>query len=457
MNRVWAVAKNSFVSAVRMKTAIVFILLLIILLPVMSRTTTGDGTLKGKIQSFVSYGLGLTSLLLCILTIAVSCYTLSSEIKRKQIFMVVTKPIRRFELVLGKVLGIIILDMVLLFIFSSIIYALTALMPKFNKATPEELAMLDNDFFTARASLKMTVNEEELTARAVETFKKLKESGQLPDNKSEQQILQELRDAARYSMHSAEPGGMVLWEFHNVKPFDANESLFVRFKFNASQVIPDNQHFGVWYIGDYRQLQQGIERVKTPIYQVPRKDVVKTIHEFKVPADAVAEDGYLAVAYFNDPENNATIIFDQEEGLEVLYRAGSFADNYLRAVLVIFSRLVFFAVLGVSLTTWLGFPVAVLCCFVVFFSGVINGFIVNSFNYTGDYMQHFYNYTLKPLLWLLPKFDEKYNINKYIIDARQINAGFLVMAVAWLWVKAFILLALGFIIFAKREIARVIV
>ena len=102
MSRVWAVAKNSFVSAMRMKTAIVFMLLLIILLPIMSLTSTGDGTIKGRIQSFISYGLGLTGLLLSILTIIVSCYTLSSDIKHKQIYTVVTKPIRRFELILGR-------------------------------------------------------------------------------------------------------------------------------------------------------------------------------------------------------------------------------------------------------------------------------------------------------------------------------------------------------------------
>ncbi|HAL45899.1 MAG: hypothetical protein A2Y12_05930 [Planctomycetes bacterium GWF2_42_9] len=457
MSRVWAVAKNSFVSAMRMKTAIVFMLLLIILLPIMSLTTTGDGTIKGRIQSFITYGLGLTSLLLSILTIVVSCHTLSAEIKHKQIYTVVTKPVRRYQLILGKVLGIAVMDIILLAVFATIIYALSVQMPKFAKTTPEELAELNAEFFTARASLKMTVDQQALDERVQQVFNNLKNTGQIDENKSKQQILKELKDAARYSMFSAEPGGMVIWEFHNVKPFDSNEMLFIRLKFNATQIPPDNLLYGVWYVGDYRQVQFSHDKAKSPIYAVPRKDVAKTVREFQVPADAVADDGYLAVVFFNEPANNSTLIFSEDEGLEVLYKAGSFTANYIRAVIVVFSRLVFFAVLGVSLTTWLGFPVAILFCFVVFFTGVVNGFVVTSFDYVGESLSILYSFTIKPLLWLLPKFDENYNINKYIIDAKLINAAFLSFALVSLGIKSVILLLAGFIIFAKRELARVIV
>jgi len=457
MSRVWAVAKNSFVSAMRMKTAIVFMLLLIVLLPIMSLTSTGDGTLKGRVQSFVSYGLGLTSFLLSILTIVVSCYTLSSDIKNKRIYMVVTKPIRRFELVLGKVLGVAVLDFLLLFVFSTIIYSLALEMHRFVKTSPEELAAVNNEFFTARMALKANYDEGVVSTRAEEAYKNLQSSGQLSEDKSKQVIMNELAEAARHSLYSAEPGGVVIWEFEKVKPADTNDSFFVRFKFDASNIPTDKLFYGVWYIGDYRQIKYGQDKVKTPIYTVARKDVMRMVHEFQVPADAVAADGYLAVVFYNELENNSTVIFSEEEGMEVLYKAGSFAENYALAVLIIFSRLVFFAVLGVSLTTWLGFPVAILICFVAFFTGVINGFITTSFDYMGNNMAILYQFTIKPFLWLLPKFDENYNINKYVIDARLIQSGFFAMAVVNLAIKSVLLLLASFIIFARRELAKIIV
>ena len=97
-----------------MKIAAVFIVLLIVLLPVMGVAMTGDGTLKGRLQTFVSYGISLTSLLLCLLTIIVSTYSLTNDIKQKQIYTVLTKPIHRFQLLFGKLLGVLLLDAALL-------------------------------------------------------------------------------------------------------------------------------------------------------------------------------------------------------------------------------------------------------------------------------------------------------------------------------------------------------
>ncbi|MGA2914480.1 MAG: hypothetical protein ABSE89_00425 [Sedimentisphaerales bacterium] len=457
MGRIWAVAKNTFVSSMRMRIAIVFMFLLVVLLPVLSLTSTGDGTAIGRVQSFISYGLGLVAFLLSVLTIIVSCYTLSSDIKHKQIYTVITKPIRRFELIIGKVLGVVLLDLLLLVVFSSIIYSLTLQMPRFVKTDEDEKARLDNEFFTARAALKIHIDEQKVENRVQEAYNELVKTGQLGEGRTKEGVLKELRDAEKFSRHSAEPGGTVFWEFENVKPMQVDANIFVRFKFNASQEPPDKNIYGVWYVGDYRQIESGQQKMKTPIYGIPRKDTIESRHEFEVPADAVASDGYLAVVFYNEPMNETTTIFPVEDGLEVLYKAGSFSDNFLRATVVIFARLVFLAALGVSLSTWLGFPVAILCCFTVFSMGVINGFVVQSFDYLGKNVKLFYTFVVKPLIWLLPKFDESFNINKYLIEAKQINIVFMAEAIGVLLLKSLILLLAGFLIFAKREIAKVIV
>src|SRR3990172_3405511 len=80
MRRIWAVARNTIRQALRMKVAAAFIVLLLILLPILGLTVTGDGTLKGRLQTFVSYGFSLTSLLLSFLTLIVSVYTITSDI-----------------------------------------------------------------------------------------------------------------------------------------------------------------------------------------------------------------------------------------------------------------------------------------------------------------------------------------------------------------------------------------
>ena len=125
MHSLWAIARNTLSQAIRMKVAAVVIVLLAVLLPLMSVVMQGDGTLLGKLQTFVSYGLGLVSLLLCILTIAISTFTLSNDLKRKHLYLVVTKPVRRYEIVAGKLIGVLILNVLLLAMFGTIIYVLT--------------------------------------------------------------------------------------------------------------------------------------------------------------------------------------------------------------------------------------------------------------------------------------------------------------------------------------------
>lgn len=271
MRSLWAVAKNTIAQAVRMKVTVIFIILLIILLPVMSVAMPGDGTLKGRLQTFVSYGLGLTNLLLCLLTIIVSAYTLASDIKECQIYTVLTKPIRRFQFLCGKLLGIVLLDVVLLVLFSAIIYSIAICMPILGNLVwivgllsvslvilflaiiytftihirifwkvfrlvclslllllslsgliytitayaPEfsqtELVQVENEFYTARAALAPVVVDVSEEVR--EKYEKLKQQGQLPAQFSPAKVLAELTRQKELEKRAAAPGTELVWEF----------------------------------------------------------------------------------------------------------------------------------------------------------------------------------------------------------------------------------------------------
>ncbi len=448
MRSIWAVATNTIKQALRMKIAAVFIILLIVLLPVMGVAMTGDGTLKGRLQAFVSYGLSLTSFLLCLLTIAVSVYSLTSDFQQRQIYTVLTKPIRRFQFLFGKLLGVMLLNTALLVLFSAIIYAITIYTPKFSGATKAQLTQLNNEFFTARASL--TPAEVDVTDEVLDTYRKLEKSGQLPPGVSRQKIIAELTSRKRLEKRAAVVGRELLWEFHNVKPVDPGRSLFIRFKYDVSVNPPDLHIYSRWFIGDNRQYPpQG--------YIFDRKDLIRTFYEIEVPADAVAEDGYLAIGFFNVPLNNTPVIFSSKEGLEVLYKADTFTANFLRAVSLILFRLVFLACLGILASTFLSFPVAILLCFVVFFTGTISGFIIESFDYLSENLSSVYFYTIRPVITLLPQFD-KFNPSKFLVPARILDWSLLAKAAGLMvCIKAFFLLLLALLIFSYREIAKIII
>jgi hypothetical protein len=459
MRSIWAVAINTLKQAVRMKIAAAFIILLIVLLPAMGVSMTGDGTLKGKLQTFVSYGFSLTNLLLSLLTIIVSVYSLTSDIQQKQIYTVLTKPVRRFQLLLGKLLGIILLNVALLVLFSALIYAIAIYTPKFYKASQDELARAKNEFFTARAGL--IPPEVDVKQEVEDTYKRLEETGQLPPDVSDNKVLREnyindLTKNIKSSKRSVVVGHDLVWEFSNVKLLDPSQSFFIRFKYDVSVNPPDLQIFGRWFAGDDRQVKYG-GKVETPIYTFDRKDLIRTPHEIEVPADALAEDGYLAVGFFNVPLNNTVVIFPPEDGLEVLYKADTFTANFIRAVLLTFFRLFFLACLGILASTFLSFPVAILFCLAIFFTGTISGFCLESFDYLSKNLSSIYSYTIRPLVQLLPQFD-KFNPSKFLVPARLLSWSFLARVVfSLICIKSLLLWLASLLIFNYKEIAKVIV
>lgn len=462
MRSIWAVATNTIKQALRMKIAAAFVVLLLVCLPVMSILMTGDGTLKGRLQTFVSYSLSLTSLLLCLLTIVVSVYSLTSDIKQKQIYTVITKPVRRSGLLLGKLIGVVLLDGTLLVLFSVIIYGITIYMPKFQNVADEELTQVDNEFYTARASITPPEADvsEEVTSKLQE-LDELEKSGQLDLDQvfrglSREQIIAELNSQKKLEKRAAEIGRTLIWEFHNVKPLDPNESLFVRFKYDVSITPADSQVYSQWFVGDYRQTKYGPE-LETPIYSLARKDPVRTFREIEVPADAVAEDGYLAVGFINVPLNNTVVIFPLEDGLEVLYKADTFSANFIRAVLLIFFRLIFLACLAILASSFLSFPVAILFCLVIFFTATVSSFVLESFDLLSKNISSVYSYTLRPVIQILPQFD-KFNPAKFLVPARLLSWSFLATAAGLMvCIKASLLLLIGLLIFSFREIAKVII
>ena len=451
MHSIRAVAINTIKQALRMKVAVVFTILLLVLLPVLGFTATGDETLKGRLQTFVSYALSLTSFLLSLLTIIVSIYTLTSDIEQRQIFTVITKPIRRYQLILGKLLGVIVLDVILLCLFSAVIYTITIYTPKFTKPSEEELIEAKNGFFTARASLNVPV--EDVTKEVTDRYNELYSKGELPENVPRDEIIAQLTQQAQLARRAAGVGDPLLWEFKNVKPM--SENIFIKFKYDVSANPPDSQVWGRWAVGDYQSFKYNTQS-KTPIYDEIHKHSVRDFHEIEVPGEVVPEHGHLAVAFRNEQLNRVVIIFPPD-GLEILYKADSFTNNFIRTVLLILFRLIFLACLGVLASSFLSFPVAILFCFVIFFTASFSGFVLESFDFLSESIGAVYSYSLKWVIRLLPEFD-KYNPSKFLVPARLLTWSLLAKcALLMVCIKAFLILIFSLIIFRYREIARITV
>ncbi|MFC1781172.1 ABC transporter permease [Planctomycetota bacterium] len=455
MGSIWAVARNTVKQALRMRVAIVFIVMLMILLPTLGFSITGDQTLKGRLQTFVSYGLSLTGYLLCLLTIIISIYTVTNDIKERQIYTVITKPIRRHEFILGKLLGVILLDFALLVLFSVIIYAFTINIPRLYNATDDELIQVNNEFFTARKAL--TIPEIDVSQEVLERYEELKKKGMISSDytsEEQEQIIAELTTQAQLEKRAANLGESLIWDFDNVKP--RSETMFIRFKYGTAVEPGDNQVFGRWFAGDGRFVKYG-EKPEKMILDSIFKHSIGTFHEIEFPSEVIPDNGRLTIAFQNPASYNETAVIFPPDGLEILYKTDTFTGNFIRSVLLIFCRLIFLACMGTLTATFVSFPVAMLMCLVMFFIATISGFIIESFNALGENLSILYSYTLKWVVRLLPQFD-KYNPTDFLVQAKFLSWTVLAQCVVvMVCIKSFLLIALSFIIFSYREIAKIIV
>ena len=154
---------------------------------------------------------------------------------------------------------------------------------------------------------------------------------------------------------------------------------------------------------------------------------------------------------------NDTVVIFPPDGLEVLYKADSFSANFIRSVLLIFLRLIFLSCLGVFAASFLSMPTALLFCLIVFATASVSNFVFESFDTLNKNTNLIYSVTIKPLLQILPRFDEM-NPTKYLIPSRLLSW----LVLGWtglvvICVKSLLLFLLGVLVFSRREIAKIIV
>jgi len=112
--RIAAIARTTLAEGMRARVGAGFAVMIVVAIPIFWFTSEGDGTIKGKLQMFLSYSLGFTGFCLSLLTIFFSCRSLSVEIASRQIYSIVSKPIPRWQIIAGKWLGVMVLNLLLL-------------------------------------------------------------------------------------------------------------------------------------------------------------------------------------------------------------------------------------------------------------------------------------------------------------------------------------------------------
>ena len=432
--------------ALRMGIALIFIIALLVVLVILPVIFGSEDRVTYMVQRFLVYSTAIVSILLSLMTVLLGARSVSLELSSRQAHMTLTKPLARWQYLLGKWLGIVLLDAVLVAVAGVAIYGFTMAIARNPALNDLDRYAVDREVLTARLARKPDpINStwpqmyrnvlEENQRRDPERFGNVGDPiGALPESDKQQVIAEAmsnfytidggsnkqyrfagLAEAAEASKQSIARGQDILRERSGLS--DAEAQQYVSFVLGRStdlnpqtaeqvspqvydelvrelekemiQLVltpdtspePENQLVEITMkIGEEpwpRPARPGLPTPRTRL-------VIESPNELPIPAHLISADGTLLVTIeVPDTKMDGTdqkfIQFNYKDAqIDLFYRVGSFEGNLAKALLVVWIKLMFLAMLGLVLGSLVSFPVAAMIGLVVYVAAAASGVIDES-------------------------------------------------------------------------------
>lgn len=346
MSSILAIATICFRSAIRSRVVAIllaFVLLAMIGLPL---SIEGDGTAAGYVRILVTYTLGAVGILLSIATLWAGCAAVSDEIATRQIHLVLTKPVTCFQVWMGKWLGLMALNGLLLLFAGATLTALLLYSPRLQQLSDEQQAAIREQILVAHRVTTPTLPDVEEEVETSYQRWLQQQAGNL--TVTPERIKEQLRKDQWTRALTAPPNTELLLTFSLPRTLNRAHPLYIEYQFETSEPAP-LQVPHQWRAG----LQGGA-------WQVTQDNnvIARTRHRITLPASTVDDDGTLYLAFQHSYADPITVLFSPDRGVAVLTYDGPFASNLLRALLLTLFQLSFLAALGVTAGSIFSLPVA---------------------------------------------------------------------------------------------------
>jgi len=348
VQKIFAITWLTWKAAIRFRLFAVVAALLVLAVVGLPLVVKDDGTARGFAQIILTYTLSAVTILLAFSTLWLSCGTLARDIEECQIQVLATKPIGRWQIWLGKWFGIASLNAALLVLAGACIYGL--LEWRATKLPLMEQAQLRQELLVARGSAK----EGDLSTyidQDTETIlqNRLKQNPGISADLNE--VRNQIREQVKADYELVPPDNMRRWDINlgMAKDYLRDKPLQLRVKFESADHSPLGNFVGLWEIGN----PDTTNFVMLPPMPGMAPD---TFHEFTIPPNLYSDKGMLTIVFIN--QNNMSLTFPLQDGMEVLFPQGSFLINFIRALGIIFCWLVLLAAIGLMAASFLSFPVA---------------------------------------------------------------------------------------------------
>ena len=379
MHPIWAVAQTFFREVTRSLGFRLFFPMLLLVGAVLPGVVSGEDLL-GRLRLLVSYGLGIPAVLISLVTLVYSTGSLSRDVDRRFVYLVATKPLRPAQILLGKLLGVVVLDAALLLsvllVFSVNVWFLTIGQPVRQQEAAQQ------QFFVARLGV----------------FPGLDETTKVPPGHESALTFRGLPDSR-----------------------SSGERLLIRFKIYASP------YETIQVDTRWRCVGTGGEAVRA------RRITQSTHHLLEVPSTLVGENGLLTIFLRNDEAADSGVhLLVPPESVEVLFVYGGFAANVGRVALVLMGHFTFLAVLGLLGAALFSLATANLLAFLVYIAGTVSGYLKESLRVFDSFGQFglLVAGVGERFLELVPDFSGE-NPLDLLVDGRAIAVSALLAGLGW--------------------------
>lgn len=407
---VCSIARVVLDEAVRMKISLVFIVILIIGLAALPNALDASQPLRYRVQSFMSFSTGLSFWTIAILVLLFSAATVTFEQRDKIIWQTMTKPVSPWSYVLGKWIGVSALSAVLLAVCASGIFLFVEYLrgqPALGErqayvaysgegSLAEDRWILETEVLASRVTIENQVPFTRSTPEFQQGAEQFIRDRQALDDRfaatpeERATVIEELYKNAVTAYRSIEPGNSEVYIFRGLRPAAERKSILTfRHRIDAGTNRPDEFYVVSFEFPDglvmVQRMGPGYFHSRTLWPSTVRLTTEEELAAIKDPdrrREAADLDGTITVRVTNGDirtmQTNPDTITFPPGGLEISYSVGSYRFNFLRAMLVLWGKLVFLAIVAIWAATFLSFPVACMVAFGVFLAAEGSGYLRTS-------------------------------------------------------------------------------
>ncbi len=469
-----AIVHLTFRNAMRSHIFQLLLGLLLLCVGLIPTTISGDGTATGFIQISLLYSLSAVMLVLSLSSVWLGCYVMTQDVDSYQLHMVITKPVSRVTIWLGKFSGILLINTILLIFSTTIIYFI--MLAKFYQQdfSKEDRARIENEVMVGRRVFWPDRPDLDQIARSAlsEKLKVLEAQGKEIDRspQGQERMLAETKREIQAQMSELKPGQTTYWTFSNI-PADLQRPLYMRYRLYIDKVATEGQRLthGLWQIGKPRINEERganvFEQARRQDYdlhmfnlsEMPEQVKSGDFHEKVFPPEwgIVTPDGKVVLGYTNFDRQNGTQHFQPGDGPKILLRVSGFAVNYFRAVFVIFLELVILTGLGCAAAAFLTMPTAIFVVISYLLFGSFASYMAETSYFGGaaDYIGYYVGKIL--LLVVIPI--QKFEVTNLVANGELVEFSFIWRLIfAYLLLRALPLFLFGILMYRRREMGLII-